>query len=93
MADSSGKKKPVGAMLTWGILSAGLYAAVFLNVKPIMNYFTAVDGLQMFEKFIRASALVALAIAFSLIYGNFAGTFWEVVGIQPKKKEAGKEGA
>jgi hypothetical protein len=78
MADSPDKKRPIGKLFFWGAFSLGLYALVFLNADAVQNYFGA-GGV------VRAGVIVAVAIIFSLVHGNFAGTFWDVVGIRAKK--------
>ncbi|MEW6172827.1 MAG: hypothetical protein AB1510_07120 [Bacillota bacterium] len=78
MAESTKQKRPVGKLIFYAILSIALYTIFFLNAETLQD-FLAKGGI------IKASIIVGIAICVSLIYGNFAGTFWEVVGIQGKK--------
>ncbi|MEW6572864.1 MAG: hypothetical protein AB1374_04450 [Bacillota bacterium] len=77
MANST-EKKPVGKLLFWGILSLGLYTVLFMKGTTIQEYF-------MTGGVFRAGLLTVIAIVFSIIHGNFAGFFWDVVGIKGKK--------
>lgn len=72
------QKKPVGKLVFWGVLSLGLYSILFLKGEAIQKYF-------MSGGIFKAALLTVVAIAFSLIHGNFTGFFWEVVGIKAKK--------
>ncbi|MEW6183602.1 MAG: hypothetical protein AB1500_10590 [Bacillota bacterium] len=78
MADSTSQNRPVGKFILYAVLSIALYALFFLNAETLQDYL-AKGGI------IKASIIVGIAICVSLIYGNFAGTFWEVIGIQGKK--------
>lgn len=72
------KKKPVGKLIAYGIGSCGLYAAVFMFQDLMMANF-ARGGMY--------SALpIATVFLFSWIHGTFAGTLWEVLGIDAVKK-------
>ncbi|RJX18423.1 MAG: hypothetical protein C4570_06815 [Ammonifex sp.] len=79
MADETKTKKPVGRLIGFAVLSLGLYAVFFLNADMIQKFFSA-GGVA------RAAGITLVAICFSLIHGNFAGTFWDVVGVKGKKQ-------
>ena len=80
-AESSNKKKPWGKAALFGILSCGLYAALFVYQEPIIDYF----GRGSLFAFLPISA----AFLFSYVHGSFTGSFWSVVGIEAsKRKEA-----
>lgn len=74
MAEIENKKKPVGKMVGYGIGTAVLYTAVFMNADTVTSYFT------------RGSWYAALPIAtvfvFSFVHGAFAGNLWSVLGIE-----------
>jgi len=74
MAEIENKKKPVGKMVGFGIGTATLYAAVFMNADTVTSYFT------------RGSWYAALPIAtvfvFSFVHGAFASNLWSVLGIE-----------
>lgn len=78
MADSPNNKRPVGKLVLYAILSVAIYTLFFMNANAIQKYL-AVGGA------FRSAVVVAVAICISLIYGNFAGTFWEVIGVKAKK--------
>ncbi|RDV84188.1 hypothetical protein [Ammonifex thiophilus] len=73
----NGRKKPWGALLLWGALSLGLYAVVFLKGDAVQG-FIAEGGVG------KAAIVVAVAIIFSLVHGNFTGAFFEALGIRAK---------
>jgi hypothetical protein len=66
--------KLVGRTVGWGLATAALYAAVFLNSGSIMTYFTR-GGLY-------AALPIATVFVFSYIHGTFAHLVWEVLGIR-----------
>ncbi|GFK94595.1 hypothetical protein NNJEOMEG_02442 [Fundidesulfovibrio magnetotacticus] len=72
------KKKPVGKLLAYGLGSVGLYTAVYLLQDLMM------------ANFARGGVYTVLPIAtvflFSWVHGTFAGTLWEVLGIDAVKK-------
>jgi len=71
-------KKPVGKLLAYGIGSVALYAAVYQFQDVLLT--TSAKG----------GAFTVLPIAtvflFSWIHGTFAGTLWEVLGVNAVKK-------
>ena len=72
------KKKPIGKLIAYGLGSCGLYAGVFMFQDLMMANF-AKGGMY--------SALpIATVFLFSWIHGTFAGTLWEVLGIDAVKK-------
>jgi len=72
------KKKPVGKMVVYGVMSAALYAALLLNQATITAIFTRGSWF--------AALPIATAFAFSFIHGGFTGYFWSVLGIEATKK-------
>ena len=74
----SKKKKPLGKMIVFGILSTALYAAVFAYQGVITAYFT--------RGALYALLPIATAFAVSYIHGGFTGYFWSVLGIEATKK-------
>jgi hypothetical protein len=72
------KKKPLGRMIVYGMLSAGLYAALLLNQGTITALFTR--GAWY------ATLPIATAFAISFIHGGFTGYFWSVLGVEATKK-------
>ncbi len=77
MAENSGKKKPVGKMVFFGICSALLYGAVLTQQGLITAYFT--------RGALYAALPIAGAFAISYIHGHFTGYFWSVLGIEARK--------
>jgi uncharacterized RDD family membrane protein YckC len=72
------RKKAVKSTIAFGVLSAALYAAVFLNQGTVMTYFTK-GGMY-------AALPVLTAFIFSFAHGAFTGSFWSAMGIEPSKK-------
>jgi len=72
------KKKPYGKLVAYGIGSTAIYAAVYMFQDVIM------------ANFARGGVYTVLPIAtvflFSWIHGTFAGTLWQVLGIDAVKK-------
>jgi hypothetical protein len=76
---SKPKKKPVGKMIIFGIISIAAYIAVFTNQEIITTY-TTKGGYY--------AALPIIAVFFfSFVHGPFASYFLSVLGIEPKKKK------
>ncbi len=72
------KKKPVGKLIVYGLASCALFAGVYLFQDLMMANF-ARGGVY--------SALpIATVFLFSWVHGTFAGTLWEVLGINAVKK-------
>jgi len=72
------KKKPVGKMIAFGMLSAALYTTLLMNQGAITALFTR--GLWY------AALPIATAFAISFVHGNFTSYFWSVMGIEATKK-------
>lgn len=81
MGSSYGKKKPVGKMITMGIISIALYTALLIK-QDIINNYVEKGGIYAFFP-------IFMAFVFSFVHGNFTGDFWTVMGIEAasKKKE------
>jgi hypothetical protein len=79
MAQSTTRKKPVGAMIVMGIISIALYAALLLE-QDLVNSTFAKGGLY-------ALLPIITAFIFSYIHGSFTGHFWTVLGIEAAKKK------
>jgi F0F1-type ATP synthase assembly protein I len=73
------KKKPYGAAILLGLVSAVLYTVLLLNQDYVNKYF-ALGGLYAFLP-------IATAFLFSFIHGNFTGSFWTVLGVEASKKK------
>ena len=71
-------KKPMAKLVAYGLCSVALYAAVY-QFQDILLTTSA-----------RGGAYTVLPIAtvflFSWIHGTFAGTLWEVLGVNAVKK-------
>jgi hypothetical protein len=80
MANDYGKpkKKPVGKLILYGILSTALYAAMFGSQGTIMAYFTRGSWY--------AALPIATAFLISFVHGGFTGHFWSVLGIEATRK-------
>ncbi|MEW5747047.1 MAG: hypothetical protein AB1805_16585 [Nitrospirota bacterium] len=78
MAGHSAKRKPYGALLFMGIVSAALYAVLLAEQDAINHYFGR-GGLYAFLP-------VCTAFVFSFVHGSFTGNFWTVLGIEAAKK-------
>jgi hypothetical protein len=72
------KKKPVGKLIAYGIGSCAIYTAVYLFSDLMMGTF-AKGGVYTVLP-------IATVFLFSWIHGTFAGTLWEVLGIDAVKK-------
>lgn len=79
MAQSSIKRKPVGAMIVMGIISVALYATLLLK-QDLVNSTFAKGGLYAFLPIITA-------FVFSYFHGSFTGHFWTVLGVEAAKKK------
>lgn len=77
MAENSGKKKPVGKMVLFGICSTIMFGAVIAQQGLITAYFT--------RGALYAALPIAGAFAISYIHGHFTGYFWSVLGIEARK--------
>lgn len=79
MAQSTTKKKPVGAMIVMGLISVALYATL-LAKQDLVNSTFAKGGLYAFLPIITA-------FVFSYFHGSFTGHFWTVLGVEASKKK------
>jgi len=73
------KKKPVGPVILFGIISIVLYAALLAR-QDMLNTNFAKGGLFAFLPIITA-------FIFSYFHGNFTGHFWTVLGVEASKKK------
>lgn len=73
-------KRPVAALIATGLVSATLYALVYVYEAEIMQSFTRGDGLYW-------ALPVITAFVFSFVHGAFTGYFWEVLGVRPRQPE------
>jgi len=73
------KMKLAGKTVAYGLLSAAMYAAVFMNAKTVMQYFT-MGGWY-------AAMPIVTVFAFSLAHGAFASNLWSLMGINAVKKD------
>ena len=72
------RMKALKGTVIFGLITAALYAAVFLNSGVVMKYFTK-GGLY-------ALLPVGTAFLFSFVHGAFTGNFWTALGIEASKK-------
>ena len=79
MAQSTTRKKPVGAMIVMGIISLALYAALLLR-QDWVNITFAKGGLY-------ALLPIVTAFVFSYFHGTFTGHFWTILGVEAAKKK------
>lgn len=79
MAQSTTRKKPVGAMIVMGIISIALYATL-LAKQDLVNSTFAKGGLY-------ALLPIVTAFVFSYFHGTFTGHFWTVLGVEASKKK------
>ena len=73
------KKKPYGAFLVMGLLSAAMYTFLLMKQTTINSY-TAMGGAYAFLP-------IATAFLFSYVHGSFTGNFWTILGIEASKKK------
>lgn len=74
------KEKQTLTTIGYGILTAAMYAAVFLNADTVMKFFTK-GGLY-------ATLPIATVFVFSFAHGAFASNLWSLLGIEAHKKDA-----
>jgi len=79
MAQSTTKKKPVGAMIVMGIVSIALYTTLLLK-QDLINENFAKGGLY-------ALLPIITAFVFSYFHGGFTGHFWTVLGVEAARKK------
>jgi hypothetical protein len=72
------RMKALKGTVIFGLITAAVYAAVFLNSDLVMKYFTK-GGMY---------ALLPVGAAFlvSFVHGAFTGNFWTAMGIEASKK-------
>lgn len=73
----SAKAHDWARMLVLGVLTVGLYLALFLNEATVLEITRR--GHWWFL------APVAIAFLFSFVHGAFTGLFWDVLGVKAKK--------
>lgn len=71
------KKKPYMQAVLWGIVSIGIYFALYAMEGTI----NATFGKGGYYAFLP----IATAFLFSLVHGNFTGNFWSVLGVEASK--------
>lgn len=69
--------KNIAKMLGLGMISASLYAILFINEEQILSLTS--KGHWSFV------IPIAIAFAISFAHGSFTGEFWNVLGIKAKK--------
>ena len=79
MAQSTAKKKPVGAMIVMGIISIVLYTTLLLK-QDLVNSTFAKGGMY-------ALLPIVTAFVFSYFHGSFTGHFWSVLGVEAARKK------
>ena len=79
MAQSTTKKKPVGAMVVMGIISIALYTTLLLK-QDLLNETFAKGGWY-------ALLPIITAFVFSYFHGGFTGHFWTVLGVEAARKK------
>jgi len=73
------KKKPIGKMMFFGVISIALYA-ILLVKQGLINEYVGQGGLY-------AVLPIMTAFIFSFFHGNFTSNFWTVLGIEAAKKK------
>lgn len=73
------KPRPLVKVVGYGIVSAVLYAAVFMNADTVMQYFTKGGWF--------ATLPIATVMVFSFAHGAFAHNLWSLLGIEAYKKD------
>ena len=71
------KKKPYMKAALWGIVSIGIYFALYA-MEGMLNDTFSKGGYYAFLP-------IATAFLFSVVHGNFTGNFWSVLGIEASK--------
>lgn len=74
---TTSRKRHLRNCFTFGLLTAGVYAAVFANQDIVMTYF-AKGGIY-------AVLPVAVVFLVSYAHGNFTSAFWSALGIEGSK--------
>ena len=76
---TSGKKKPIGALVITGIVSIVMYG-LLLSKQDLINSTFGKGGMY-------AILPIVTAFLFSFVHGTFTGHFWTVLGIEAAKKK------
>jgi len=81
MANNYGgtRKKPIGGMILFGIVSFALYA-VLLVKQDMVNEYVGLGGLYAFFP-------ILIAFIISYVHGSFTGKFWTALGIEAAKRK------
>lgn len=79
MAQSTTRKKPVGAMVVMGIISIALYATLLLKQDLINENFAKGGWFALLP--------IITAFVFSYFHGGFTGHFWTVLGVEAARKK------
>jgi len=79
MAQSTTKRKPVGAMIVMGVISIALYTTLLLK-QDMINETFAKGGMY-------ALLPIITAFVFSYFHGGFTGHFWTVLGVEAARKK------
>jgi hypothetical protein len=79
MSQNTKKKKPVGAMIVMGLISAAFYTTLLLKQDFVIETFGK-GGLYAFLP-------IMTALVFSYVHGSFTGHFWTVLGVEASKKK------
>jgi hypothetical protein len=79
MAQSSIKKKPVGAMFVMGLISIALYTTLLLKQDLVTSIFAKGGWFALLP--------IITAFVFSFVHGSFTGNFWTVLGIEAARKK------
>jgi hypothetical protein len=72
------RMKALKGTVIFGLITAAIYAAVFLNTDLVMKYFT--------KGGVYALLPVGAAFLISFVHGAFTGNFWTALGIEASKK-------
>ena len=78
-ADALEKSKPYPQLVATGLVSGALYLLLYLYEREIMAAFTRTDGWY-------PALPVLAAFAFSFAHGAFTAYFWEVLGVNAKRR-------
>jgi hypothetical protein len=72
------RMKALKGTAIFGLITAAIYAALFLNTGLVMKYFT--------KGGIYALLPVGAAFLVSFVHGAFTSNFWSALGIEASKK-------
>jgi hypothetical protein len=70
-------RNPYLGLIVSGLISGGLYLALYLFHREIMVAYTRTDGWY-------PALPVITALVFSCAHGAFTGYFWEVLGVSAR---------